>query len=65
MKNYENLRLKYPKIVSDCNDIEGGNLKCDSCLSSVSYEDNKLIYCEMCLGAVHINCHGRKLLYAS
>lgn len=64
LKSYADLRLIFPKIVTDTNNIESLNLKCDCCLSSVSYVQNRLIYCELCLAAVHVNCHGRKLMYA-
>ena len=65
LKQYGELRPRYPKVITDTNDFQNGILRCDCCLSSVSYQDNPLVYCELCLGAVHVNCHGRKLLYAS
>ena len=37
LKSYADLRLIFPKIVTDTNNIESLNLKCDCCLSSVSY----------------------------
>lgn len=65
LKRFDKLRDRYPKIISETNCIETGFLTCDCCLSSRSTADNKLVYCELCLNAVHVNCHGRKLLYAS
>ncbi|CDW91305.1 phd zinc finger-containing protein [Stylonychia lemnae] len=65
MIGYDELRQKYDKIINYKNNIALGMLQCDSCLSRVSYEDNKIVYCELCLSAVHIKCHGRKLLYAA
>ena len=65
LKNYEQLRFRYPKIINDTNNIQQRELTCDGCLSSLNHPDNKLVYCELCLSAVHVNCHGRKLLYAS
>ncbi|TNV84102.1 hypothetical protein FGO68_gene3647 [Halteria grandinella] len=65
MRDYELLRLRYAKIVSQINNIEQGVMTCDCCLSSVNTPSHPMVYCELCHNSVHIRCHGRKLWYAS
>eukprot|EP00347_Sterkiella_histriomuscorum_P006488 403352576 len=63
--NYDEVRAKYDKVINTSNNPAAGDLQCDCCLSRVSYTDNKLVYCELCYSAIHVKCHGRKLLYSS
>ena len=35
---------------------------CDVCLDDDDDEDNEIVICELCLGAVHQKCYGSELL---
>ena len=40
-------------------------MQCDCCLSQKNDEPgNQIVFCTLCLGAVHVKCHARRLLYA-
>lgn len=35
---------------------------CDICLEKDQYEDDKLVYCDLCNGLTHQTCYGSELL---
>lgn len=64
--DFERLRDKYPRIVTKTNRFDIPHcITCDCCLSSQSsFKDrNQIVYCKLCLGGVHIKCHGRQFSY--
>ena len=53
----------YPEIVCLTNNIDTGLMQCEGCLSQKEEPGNQLVFCTLCLCAVHVKCHARTLAY--
>lgn len=64
--DFAKIRAQYPAIVNKKNNPLQGLLQCDCCLSQKSRpeDQNQIVYCQVCLSAVHVKCHERRLTYA-